>query len=274
MSTFEYKKIEISETKKLIFTSLKMIFRRPFYSFLPFFALSLMFILLLKINIIFSIVVMFVLGLSIMPILTFELTYSNDYSKIPFRMINYFKDSVMKKKYLSASPAIIFLLSCLFVFLVLNDLSEEGKELISSFENNESHIYLAGYIFLFIISRSIGSLSVKYNLSICLIFIPYLNQGLNKEILYLKEYEYRKNNTNKIEVLMTLLIFTGAAITFTAYIFSKSLLFCSVLWSIFSTFQASFIYLLAKYICGEGAKLEEKKKVVSFGNSKIKTVKA
>ena len=92
MNSFEFKEFEVKDIKKFIIPSLKMIFRRPLYSFVPFFIIGYLAAIMFANNVMFTVFGFVFCCLFVMPFVAFELAYSNDYSKIPFNNINYFKN--------------------------------------------------------------------------------------------------------------------------------------------------------------------------------------
>lgn len=94
MQNFEYQDIDFSKNswKPRFKEGIKMLYQRPFYSFVPYLIISYLLLgLMFSYDVRLSIKIIMFSALYIMPLLSFEFSWANDNSKIPFQN---FKDVI------------------------------------------------------------------------------------------------------------------------------------------------------------------------------------
>lgn len=284
MSSFEFKEFEVKDIKKFIAPSLKMIFRRPLYSFLPFFIIGYLAAIMFTNNTIFTIFGIIFCGLFVMPFVVFELSYSNDYSKIPFNNINYFENEFLLRisVYLKKLFFIFFIMVVLaygmdiFLHIKIEEMVAEANQEIPQLKSDGS-ISVSSITSISFITISFAILAYNF-INFCklqfifnLIFIPYLINGIEQNDVFMeKVLEYSGQNNGKFKAIMYPIVFLGFSATGFSFIFTKSIFISCLVFAFSSSFIASFIYLLCKYICDNGSKLEEKKKMFNFSSGSSK----
>ena len=280
MNSFEFKEFEVKDIKKFIVPSLKMIFRRPLYSFVPFFIIGYLAAIMFANNVMFTVFGFVFCGLFVMPFVAFELAYSNDYSKIPFNNINYFKNEFLLgiSVYLKKFCFMLFIMAVvaygidIFLQIKVEEMVSEAPQLKSADSKSPSLITSISFTTVAFAIFAYNFINFcKINFMFNLIFIPYLMNGIEQNDVFLeKAYEYSGENNGKFKAIMYPIVFLGFSATGFSFIFAESIFIGCLVFAFSSSFITSFMYLLCKYICDNGSKLEEKKKVFNFSGGSSK----
>jgi hypothetical protein len=283
MKTFEYKNIELDNIKSYLKNSFKLMFRRPFYSFIPFLMLTVLICSLMSVNLFIGFIFMIILSMTLVPILSLDLSYSNDFSKIPFKSIKYSQlysaKTVFKQVFYPFFIIIMFssFLSGAFLIWDIVFSSHLGNEMIipdesKSKDNLSLWTMILGSIFFFMVSIILSAIIclayyVVFNLT--LVSLPtLLNSIPQTEYLTYKFYDVmRQNEINFIKIFAPLSFIQALS----SLILPPKLDF--LIWSLITTFGVSTCYIIAKEMSGGGDGLMEKKSLInSITDGEIKLV--
>lgn len=270
MEAFKYKNIDLKKRKQYMSDAWKLMFRRPLYSFVPFFIIAFLSILAVYAVPKFSIYLLILFGMFIVPIVSFEMSYSNEYSKIPFNNVDYIRSNGILNliKHFKVEFFLVFF-TCVFISYL-----ETSKELKSSPEEIEPNIIMI-IIFTIILTLSASSIFTYLYRIIFLfnnIYIPFLNKDIKQdEVLANMARKNEKQNLNKFVKCLFPISFICNLAYFYTTLFFNSVFLSSIIWGFFSAYGVALTYIISKDVCGEDTKLKEKKKIfdLSGGGKKV-----
>ena len=200
------------------------------------------------------------MSLFLVPIVAFEMSYSNENSTIPFMNFNYGKSRgyIYMIRIFSVE---IFFSTIIFILSIISNTTKSEQTNLNSSEPDI--IFMVSIYILFII---ISSFSFAYIFRPIFVFnnlhIPYLNKGVEQnEILYEMVSENEDKNLSKLMNCLFPVSIVCVVMNLSLNSIFHSLFLNSISWGFFSAYGVALTYIISKDVCGEDTKLKEKKSI-------------
>jgi hypothetical protein len=279
LDTFEYKKFDIKKTKTYFKNAFRLMFRRPIYSFLPFLSLTVILYFFYGFSFELGLISMLTFSVTLVPLMALDFSYSNDFSKIPFKSIKYNELHIVKDFFIAIFVPLFRYIVLFLVIIFIGEVYEFffppevlSQEVIKEKEQVKSSNILF-VLFAIIITAALTILSfLGYAIvfSFNLISLPTLLKSVPQE----NELNLLFDNSIKDNVVEFIKIFGVLSFIQALLFIFLPMPFSLLSWALTTSFGISLCYVITKDMSGGEDGLKNKESLFNTlfkGNKELST---